>query len=139
MNKVLLDTDILSEILKDRNRQVAQRAELYHQQFGRFTFSSITVMEVIKGFRQARQSDRIFRFLTNLVDDEVLAFDVDAASIAGEIYGELERTGQSIGRADPMIAAIALQHDLVLATANTKHFQRIADLGYSLSLENWRE
>ena len=46
--------------------------------------------------------------------------------------------GQPIGRADPMIAAIALRHDLVLVTGNLSHFQRIPALGYSLKLDNWR-
>lgn len=68
-------------------------------------------------------------------------FDCDrpAAELAGRIFADLERTGQPIGRADPMIAGIALHHGLVLVTANTDHFRRIADLGYSLELEKWRE
>jgi hypothetical protein len=33
----------------------------------------------------------------------------------------LDRTGQPIGKADPMIAAIALQHSLELVTGNTAH------------------
>ena len=37
-----------------------------------------------------------------------------------------------------MVAAIALQHNLVLVTGNTKHFERILNLGYPLSLHDWR-
>lgn len=37
-----------------------------------------------------------------------------------------------------MIAAIALEHGLELATGNTAHFQRVQQLGYSLTLVNWR-
>ncbi len=37
-----------------------------------------------------------------------------------------------------MIAAIALQHDLILVTGNQAHFQRIQVLGYGLKLANWR-
>jgi predicted nucleic acid-binding protein len=51
---------------------------------------------------------------------------------------DLERTGQPIGRADPMIAALALRHDLTLVTGNIAHYQRIQALGYNLSLDNWR-
>jgi tRNA(fMet)-specific endonuclease VapC len=50
----------------------------------------------------------------------------------------LERTGQPIDRADPMIAAIALRHDLTLVTGNVSHYQRIQTLGYGLKLDNWR-
>jgi tRNA(fMet)-specific endonuclease VapC len=37
-----------------------------------------------------------------------------------------------------MIAAIALQHGLALVTGNTKHFDRIRQLGFPLSLLDWR-
>jgi len=45
----------------------------------------------------------------------------------------------TIGRADPLIAGIALQNDLLLVTGNTRRFQRIVDLGFPLSLQDWRE
>lgn len=139
MKRSLLDTDIFSEILKNRNPQVAEAARRYRTAFGRLTLSAITVMEIVKGFRKANQTERLNVFLRNLPLEEVLLFDVPAAELTGQIYADLERTGQSIGRADPMIAGIALHHGLVLVTANTDHFRRIADLGYSLELENWRE
>lgn len=44
-----------------------------------------------------------------------------------------------IGRADPMIAEIALKNGLVLVSGNVSHYQRIQTLGYELRLENWRE
>jgi len=72
------------------------------------------------------------------VNEEVLSFDRAAGQLAGEIAGDLERTGQPIGTADPMIAAIALQHSLELVTGNIAHFQRIQQLGYPLTLANWR-
>jgi tRNA(fMet)-specific endonuclease VapC len=52
--------------------------------------------------------------------------------------GELDRTGQPIGTADSMIAAIALEHGLELVTGNTAHFPRVQQLGYPLGLANWR-
>jgi len=47
--------------------------------------------------------------------------DVAAAELAGRITGDLDRIGQPIGRADPMIAAIAIDQGLELATGNTAH------------------
>jgi len=64
--------------------------------------------------------------------------DQAAAELAGRIAGDLDRTGQPIGRADPMIAAIALEKGLDLVTGNTAHYQRIQQLVYSLTLVNWR-
>jgi predicted nucleic acid-binding protein len=37
-----------------------------------------------------------------------------------------------------MIAAIAISHRLELVTGNTGHFQRIHQLGYPLTVVNWR-
>jgi len=37
-----------------------------------------------------------------------------------------------------MIAAIALENDLVLTTGNLRHYQRIQALGYPLKLDNWK-
>jgi tRNA(fMet)-specific endonuclease VapC len=68
----------------------------------------------------------------------VISFDQAAAELAGRIAGELERIGQPIGLADPMIAVIALTHSLELVTGNTAHFQRVQNLGYPLILANWR-
>jgi tRNA(fMet)-specific endonuclease VapC len=139
MDKVLLDTDIFSEVLKGRNQVVARNAAAYRQHFGHYTLSAITVMEVVKGFQKAQRPDRIQSLLASLVTEEILPLDQDAAELAGRIYGELERKGQPIGRADPMVAAIALQHKLVLVTGNMNHFERILNLGFALSLHDWRK
>jgi tRNA(fMet)-specific endonuclease VapC len=102
------------------------------------TLSAITVMEIVSGLQRVQRPHRIHKFMTDISGEEVLPFDKDAGKIAGEIAGDLERTGQAIGTADPMIAAVALQHGLELVTGNTAHIQRIQQLGYPLVLANWR-
>lgn len=138
MNKALLDTDIYSEILKAANPTVTRKATAYRNAQGVLTFSAITVMEVVRGFQRTRAVNRLQTFLTAITFEELIPFDQPAAELAGRISGELERTGQTIGIADPMIAAIALTHRLELVTGNTAHFQRIQQLGYPLTLVNWR-
>jgi predicted nucleic acid-binding protein len=138
VNKALLDTDIYSEVLKAKNPTVAQNAALYHQQHGVYTVSVITVMEVVQGFHRVQNARRLLNFLNAVGLEHIIVFDRSAAELAGRISGDLERTGQNIGLADPMIAAIALQHGLELVTGNTAHFQRIQQLGYPLTLANWR-
>ena len=68
----------------------------------------------------------------------MIPFDRANGELPGRIAGELERIGQPIGVADPMIAATALTLGLDLVTANVAHFQRIQQLGYRLTLANWR-
>ncbi len=138
MNKALLDTDIISEIGKGINPTVAANATTYRRAFGRYTLSVISVTEIVRGHQRANNPFRLNAFLASIAGQEVLEFDQPAAELAGRIAGELDRTGQPIGIADPMIAAIALHHGLELATGNTTHFQRIQQLGHPLILMNWR-
>jgi tRNA(fMet)-specific endonuclease VapC len=138
MNKALLDTDIFSEVLRAVNATVIGRAHTYRQAYGCLTLSVITVMEMVKGFQKVQRPQKILSLLTHVGSEEVVAFDRAAAELAGRIWGDLERTGQPIGLADPMIAAVALHHGLELVTVNTSHYQRIQQLGYPLALVNWR-
>ena len=138
MSKVLLDTDIYSEVIKAVNPTVTQNAITYRQKNGVLTLSAITVMEIVRGFQQNQSVRRFQDFLTAVASEEVLIFDQPAAELAGRIEGELVRVGRPIGMADTMIAAIALTHGLELFTGNTAHFQRVQQLGYPLMLVNWR-
>lgn len=138
MNKALLDTDILSEILKAKNAAVVSKAVAYKENFERFTISVITVMEVVKGLHKVGRADALAKFINGLQAIEVIPFEQNCSILAGRMFADLERVGQPIGKADPMIAAIAVQHDLTLVTGNTAHYQRLQELGYSLKLDNWR-
>jgi tRNA(fMet)-specific endonuclease VapC len=138
LNKTLLDTDILSEILKGVNRQVLSQSNTYLQTFGQYTISVITVMEIVRGWHRLQREDRVQRFLAALPTTEVLSIDSSTAELAGRIYADLQRTGQLIGVADSIIAATAIQHDLVLVTGNQSHYQRVQSQGYNSKLDNWR-
>ena len=138
MDRAPLDTDIFSEILKGIDQKVGARATAHRVTFGYYTLSVITVMEIVKGFHKRQREDRIQQFLAGLPTVELLTLDLQSSELAGRIYADLERTGQLIGRADPMIAAIALHHDLTLVTGNLSHYQRIQLMGYDLRLDNWR-
>ncbi len=62
-----------------------------------------------------------------------LPFDDLAAQVYGRIRAYLEKAGQVIGPYDMQIAAIAIVHDLIVITNNTKEFKRIPELKF----ENW--
>jgi tRNA(fMet)-specific endonuclease VapC len=138
MDKTLLDTDIFSEILKQKHPRVVTVAQQYYQQFGHYTVSTITILEIVKGFHKVHREDDIQRLLTELATAEVVTLTGSSAELAGRIYADLERTGQPIGRADPMIAAMAIRNNLVLSTGNERHYERIREAGYALRLANWR-
>lgn len=138
MNKALLDTDMFSEVLKQKHQQVSLTAQQYHREFGRYTISTITILEIVKGFHKVRREEAIQRFLSQLKTAEILTLTPTSAELAGRIYADLERKGQPIGRADPMIAAIAIEHQFVLATGNERHYKLIQDAGYDLHMVNWK-
>jgi tRNA(fMet)-specific endonuclease VapC len=138
LNKALLDTDILSDIGKAKDAAVAANAKSYRRSFGHYTISTVTVMEVVNGFQRTQATGRLNAFVATLPHVEILPFDQAAAELAGRIAGDLERIGQPIGVADTMIAAIAIENGLELVTGNTSDYQRIQQLGYPLTLVNWR-
>jgi tRNA(fMet)-specific endonuclease VapC len=79
-------------------------------------------MEVVRGFQKKQSTQRLQRLLTAIGSEEILPFDQAAAEPAARIAGDLDRVGQPIGRAEPMIAALALVHGLQLVTGNTAHY-----------------
>jgi tRNA(fMet)-specific endonuclease VapC len=114
VNLALLDTDIDSEVLKAVNPIVVQNAAIYLKAHGALTLSVITMMEIVKGCQQTQATSRMQRFLNAVAREEVLSLEAPAAELAGRIAGDLDRSGQTIGMVDPIIAAIALLHNLEL-------------------------
>jgi tRNA(fMet)-specific endonuclease VapC len=62
-----------------------------------------------------------------------LAFDDSVASVYASLRAELEKLGTPIGPLDMQIAAIALSHQLILISHNSREFSRIE----GLLLEDW--
>ena len=64
LNKVILDIDIFSEIIKGVNQTVAAHAKTYRKAFGRYTISAVTVMEIVQGYQQKQAARQLQAFLT---------------------------------------------------------------------------
>ena len=100
MNKALLDTDTLSELGRAVNPTVTRNGATYLAQFGRYTVSVVTVMEIVRGLVKKQATQQLQVFAAAIPSQEVLVFEHAAAELAGRIEGELERQGRPIGRAD---------------------------------------
>ena len=70
MVKSLLDTDILSEYFKGHDRNVARHAADYGRQHRIFTFTSITVHEIVYGLELRGASTQLARALSWLNQNE---------------------------------------------------------------------
>ncbi len=138
MDLALVDTDILSEILRAKNPGVDSRARTYVGEHGRLAVSVVSVFEIIRGWHRVGRPDRASAFIAWLPSAELLAVDAEGAALAGEIDGALERLGQRIGIADVLIAATAIRAGRVVVTGNTAHYERMAKAGFPLRIENWR-
>ena len=123
----LLDTNTVSDYLRGDTEVLSNLKQNHHS---KVAISSITKYELFYGLlknpkahqKYGKQLKLLFQQAQNLV------FDGETALIAAEIKDELTRTGKSIGDCDTMIAAVGLQHDLVVVTNNLKHFQRVKNL-----------
>lgn len=121
-----------------KNPVVVGNAKTYRRSFGHYTLSVITVMEIVRGFQHSQAHARLNAFLATLPHMEVLPFDRREAELAGRIAGELHRLGRPIEVADTIIAATAIAHGLELVTGDTAHHRHVQQIGYPLTLINWR-
>jgi tRNA(fMet)-specific endonuclease VapC len=137
--RVLVDTDILSELQRNVNPNVRARARAYELAQGPLTLSVLTVFEVLQGWLHRGRTERAETFLRWMVGAEVLPFDFESARLAANIGSALLRAGRPIGLVDVGLAATAIVHGRTLVTGNTAHFDFVRAAGFELPLENWRE
>ena len=130
--KVILDTDILSAIMR-RQSAVIPTARAYLREHHQFHFSIITQYEILRGLKAKDATRQTATFENFCSRNIILPLSEDTISKAAEIYADLYKRGELIGDADILIAASAMVHGLGVVTNNERHFQRISDL----HVENW--
>ena len=135
MDAALLDTDILNEVLKQRNSHVVAHASAYFQIHGRFAISALARYEIIRGLRDANATTQLSRFATFCQNSLVLPITDCILDRAANLWVAARQGGHSRSDADTIIAATALEHDLILVTGNTSHFSWVP----GLTIANWRE
>ena len=132
--KYLIDTNICIYIMNKRPLAVIKKFKQFEP--GEIGISTITVSEleygVAKSKHRKKNEVRLEEFLTPL---EILTYDQMAARAYGTIRFQLEKSGQTIGPLDLLIAAHALSQDFILITNNDKEFKRIK----KLKVENWTQ
>lgn len=125
----LFDTNAVSEAMRPRPNEdyVEWLGQLAREE--QFT-SSVVIGEMYAGAYASKATTKWLSRIENnvLPAMTVLSFDVATAHEYGKLRALLRKSGQPIDEADLMIAATALRHDLVLATANVAHFSRVPGL-----------
>lgn len=132
MISVLLDTDTLSNIMR-RHPVALAHAGAYLAIYTRFNISLMTRYEILRGLKAKRAIVQQSAFAQFCATNNILPLTDNIIVRAADIYADLQQRGELIGDADILIAATALEHNFVLITNNTNHFQRIP----GLQLQNW--
>jgi toxin FitB len=128
----LLDTCILS-IGRKVNNSKSEKLKRWldkHPESSYF-ISVITIGEIQTGIsklkKEEQQKKHIFEnwLISDLIPrfkHRILAVDLKTCSIWGQLRGEAQKKGYMLPVIDALIAASAVQHQLVLVTENTRDF-----------------
>lgn len=127
----LLDTDILSDLMRHPQGRIAQRIARLGED--RVCTSIVVIAELRAGIAK-RRSRRLADQLAAILDGlDVLPLEAPADASYGELRARLEQSGNAIGGNDMLIAAHALALELTLVTGNEREFSRVR----GLRVENW--
>lgn len=134
MDATLLDTDIVSEIIKQQNAVVIAKAAEYLAEHGKFTFSAFSRFEIRRGYLERQATRQLQRFDEFCSHSMVLPVTDAVFDGAAELWATARKGGNPCGDADLIIAATALVQQFALGTGNTRHFQWVPNL----ALSDWR-
>jgi tRNA(fMet)-specific endonuclease VapC len=127
----MLDANILSAIMRDREGSLLARAE---EVGARRLCTSIVVAGELRFGAAKVDSPRLKREVEGILARiAVLPIEPPTDVVYADIRADLQKRGRLIGPNDLWIAAHALALDLTLVTANTGEFSRIE----GLRIENW--
>jgi len=129
--RYLLDTNIVSDLVRNPRGLIAQRIEIVGE--GSVCTSLVVSAELRFGARKkgSRCLSSQLEAVLSALDILPLEEPVDACYAGLRLA--LERAGTPIGGNDMLIAAHALTFGLTLITANEREFSRVP----GLSVENW--
>ncbi|MBX9741918.1 MAG: type II toxin-antitoxin system VapC family toxin [Chthoniobacterales bacterium] len=124
----LVDTNVLSEVVKPipgtRVVEWLQRNE------SKLFVSIISVGEIARGVErlpEGKKKDMLRFWLESIchsMKGRVLSFNLETAHLWGKLKAAWGKNGVIIPSLDAQIAATAHQHQLILATRNTKDFSQ---------------
>lgn len=129
--RYLLDTNIVSELVRDPQGRVTQRIREIGE--ARICTSIIVAAELRYGAAK-KDSPRLTGQLEAVLGAlEVLPFEAPADAVYGMLRARLEQVGRPIGGNDLLIAAQAVALGRTIVTDNEREFARID----GLPSENW--
>jgi tRNA(fMet)-specific endonuclease VapC len=130
--KYLLDTNILSELIKQPHGYTAQKIGTLENE--KACCTSVIVACELRYGAQKKGSPALIAKVNQLLETiDALPLNPNIEEHYARLRVTLERAGTPIGSNDLLIAAHACALDLILVTGNVKEFPRIP----GLVVENW--
>lgn len=131
MTRYLLDTNIISDLVRNPQGMAAERIATVGE--SNICTSIIVAAELRYGCAKSG-SKRLLKAVEDLLGEiAVLPFEVPADLDYGRIRSELEAAGRPIGSNDLLIAVHACATGATIVTANEDEFRRVR----GLKVENW--
>ncbi len=129
--KYLLDTNIVTAILKQNQKLIEKLSSVWGQKNEIF-ISGITYFETKRGLLAVNATRKISDFHSFCTKWKILFEDLESIEQAALIYVDLKKRGLPIQDNDILIAATAITKDLILVSYDS-------DMGRvkGLKLENW--
>jgi tRNA(fMet)-specific endonuclease VapC len=134
MPRYLLDTNILSDVIRNRTGNVAKKIGRMTRAERRSLCTSIIVAAELRFGGAKKNSLRLIERIDEVLQTvTVLPLEEDADRHYEQLRAHLEKAGSPISSNDLLIAAHALATNSILVTGNTREFRRIPEL----RTENW--
>ena len=134
MKRLLLDTNILSEITKrePEPRAVAflQRAEIVFISVVTLHELHFGLMRLPEGRRRTELIEQVESLISNF-ESSILKVTQPEAIRSADLRAQAQSSGHTLHLADSLIAATAIEHGLTLVTRNVSDFE-----GTGLSIIN---
>ena len=129
----MLDTDTASYLIKGRHPLVT--SQFLEHGFDHVCISVCTVSELLYGLDVRPPEDRLRTGVEEFLQRvHVVPWGTAAARVHARVRFHLDRSGQTIGAMDQMIAAHAISLGLILVTNDVRHLGRLEP---ELAIENW--
>jgi tRNA(fMet)-specific endonuclease VapC len=134
MHLCVIDSDILSEIIKQKQALVVHRAQAYLHQHQQFAFSAVTRYEILRGLKDKGAIGQQQRFAAFCANSLIFAITDAILDRTADLWVAARKRGLPRRDSDLIIASTALEHGRDLVTGNTAHFSWIP----GLIIDDWR-
>jgi tRNA(fMet)-specific endonuclease VapC len=139
MRRVIIESDLLSDLVKLKNPSVEASANAYQLEHTVITSISLSELEILSGLKHINAPVELKRAEMLLAENDEILPTVQDYRFGSDFVSALWKAGTPIGLVDPMIAACVIRRGLGVASANTRHYEFIRKLGFDFYLENWRD